>query len=238
MYISGRNNIYGNLVNEKSFGIKKMEKTKKEEEIPLVIKSDKENSEQREDSLEISPEGRLLAGLKQEVSSEGGPLAGFGQEVSSEGGLLAGLEQEVSSEGGLLAGMKQKVRELAGDGTKELENPSASEEQDSQGVSGGQDTPGASEKQGGKVAVNEGKRARQIAAAKTQDQVRQVIALLKKDLSDCKAGLEKGWCDESEIAKVEALMNKAEARLSQVPEKSNEEDSQGGLDEFAMASLM
>ncbi len=210
MYISGRNNIYGNLVNEKSFGIKKMEKTKKEEEIPLVIKSDKENSEQREDSLEISPEGRLLAGLKQEVSSEGG----------------------------LLAGMKQEVRELAGDGTKELENPSASEEQDSQGVSGGQDTPGASEKQGGKVAVNEGKRARQIAAAKTQDQVRQVIALLKKDLSDCKAGLEKGWCDESEIAKVEALMNKAEARLSQVPEKSNEEDSQGGLDEFAMASLM
>lgn len=224
MYISGRNNIYGNLVNEKSFGIKKMEKTKKEEEIPLVIKSDKENSEQREDSLEISPEGRLLAGLKQEVSSEGGPLAGLGQEVSSEGGLLAG--------------MKQEVRELAGDGTKELENPSASEEQDSQGVSGGQDTPGASEKQGGKVAVNEGKRARQIAAAKTQDQVRQVIALLKKDLSDCKAGLEKGWCDESEIAKVEALMNKAEARLSQVPEKSNEEDSQGGLDEFAMASLM
>ncbi len=224
MYISGRNNIYGNLVNEKSFGIKKMEKTKKEEEIPLVIKSDKENSEQREDSLEISPEGRLLAGLKQEVSSEGGPLAGLGQEVSSEGGLLARLEQE--------------VRELAGDGTKELENPSASEEQDSQGVSGGQDTPGASEKQGGKVAVNEGKRARQIAAAKTQDQVRQVIALLKKDLSDCKAGLEKGWCDESEIAKVEALMNKAEARLSQVPEKSNEEDSQGGLDEFAMASLM
>lgn len=206
MYISGRNNIYGNPVNEKTFGIKKTEKAKKEEEISLPQKLDKENQEQRQDSLEISSEGKLAAGLVQEA------------------------------------------QELAGDSTKEQENENVSKkqenleqenlEQENLGVSGGKDESGVSSEQGGKVAVNEGKRARQIAAAKTQDQVRQVLALLKKDLSDCKAGLEKGWCDESEIAKVEALMNKAEARLSQVPQKADEENSQGGLDEFAMASLM
>lgn len=79
---------------------------------------------------------------------------------------------------------------------------------------------------------------RQIAAAKSRGQLQQVLSLLQKDLSDCKAGLEKGWCDESEIAKVEALISKAEARMSQVPQESGQEKEQGGLDEFAMASLM
>lgn len=92
-----------------------------------------------------------------------------------------------------------------------------------------------SEKQGGKVAVNQMKRARQIAAAKCQDDVRQVIALLHQDMSDCKAGLEKGWCDEAEIAKVQALLNSAQARLSQVPREAEEEL---GISEFDLAGLM
>lgn len=79
---------------------------------------------------------------------------------------------------------------------------------------------------------------RQIAAAKSRGQVQQVLALLQKDLADCKAGLEKGWCDEAEIAKVEALISRAEARMSQVPQENSRENGQGGLDEFAMASLM
>ena len=102
----------------------------------------------------------------------------------------------------------------------------------------GVDGPDTSEKQGGKVGVNEGKRMRQIAAAKSRGQVQQVLALLQKDLADCKAGLEKGWCDEAEIAKVEALISRAEARMSQVPQENSRENGQGGLDEFAMASLM
>ena len=95
-----------------------------------------------------------------------------------------------------------------------------------------------SEKTSGKVAVNEGKRARQIAAAATKEQVQQVLALLQKDMSDCKAGLEQGMCDETEIAKVEALLSQAKARLSQVPNEADLEDPQGGLSAFEMASLM
>ncbi len=93
-----------------------------------------------------------------------------------------------------------------------------------------------SEQQGGKVAVNVGKRARQIAAAQSRDQLQQVLALLQEDMADCKAGLEKGWCDEAEIAKVEALISQAKARMGQVPEKAGE--PLGGLDAFELASLM
>lgn len=95
-----------------------------------------------------------------------------------------------------------------------------------------------SERQGGKVAVNEGKRARQIAAAATREQVQQVLALLQKDMSDCKAGLEQGMCDETEIARVEALLSQAKARLSQVPKAADLEGPQGGLSAFDLASLM
>lgn len=112
---------------------------------------------------------------------------------------------------------------------KEAQSPSANAEDDSKEVS---------ESQGGKVAVNEGKRARQIAAAATKEQVQQVLALLQKDMSDCKAGLEQGMCDETEIAKVEALLSKAKARLSQVPNEADLEDPQAGLSAFEMASLM
>lgn len=98
-----------------------------------------------------------------------------------------------------------------------------------------QDDEEASEQHGGKVAVNEGKRARQIAAATCQDDIRQVIALLQKDMADCKAGLEKGWCDESEIAKVQALLSSAQARMSQLPKEA--EDTLG-LSGFDLAGLM
>lgn len=165
MFISGLNNVYANRANEKLYGAKAPEKTETEESKSVTEKQGQETPNQREDSVEISPEGRLAAAEEQEAAD-------------------------------------------------------------------------TSEKQSGKVGVNEGKRARQIAAAKNRGQVQQVLSLLQKDLADCKAGLEKGWCDESEIAKVEALINQAKARLSQVPQESSEEDGQGGLDEFAMASLM
>ena len=99
----------------------------------------------------------------------------------------------------------------------------------------GEDEEEASESQGDKVAVNEGKRARQIAAAKCRKDVQRVIALLRKDMADCKAGLEQGWCDEAEIDKVQALLNSAQARMSQVPEEAEE---QMGTSEFDLAGLM
>lgn len=112
---------------------------------------------------------------------------------------------------------------------EEPQSPSAGMEDGSEEVS---------ESQGGKVAVNEGKRARQIAAAATKEQVQQVLALLEKDMSDCKAGLEQGMCDESEIAKVEALLSQAKARLCQVPNEADLENPQAGLSAFELASLM
>ncbi len=145
---------------------------------------------------------------------------------------------EISPEGRLAAVLEQEAREQADSGIEVREKQSASKEQEETEIAEKQDDPEVSEEQGGKVAVNVGKRMRQIAAAKSRGQLQQVLSLLQKDLSDCKAGLEKGWCDESEIAKVEALISKAEARMSQVPQESGQEKDQGGLDEFAMASLM
>ena len=145
---------------------------------------------------------------------------------------------EISPEGRLAAVLEQEAREQADSGIEAREKQSASKEQEETEIAEKQDDQEVSEEQGGKVAVNVGKRMRQIAAAKSRGQLQQVLSLLQKDLSDCKAGLEKGWCDESEIAKVEALISKAEACMSQVPQESGQEKDQGGLDEFAMASLM
>ncbi len=220
MHISGRNNLYRNPVNEKFFAIKKLEKAEKEKKGSRTETMEKTHPELREDGLEISPEGRLAAVLEQEAREQ----AGSGIEVQEK--QSAAKEQD---EPGIFG--EQSVSEKPDD-------PEIAEKQDERIVSEKQDDPEVSEEQGGKVAVNVGKRMRQIAAAKSRGQLQQVLALLQKDLSDCKAGLEKGWCDESEIAKVEALISKAEARMSQVPQKSGQEKEQGGLDEFAMASLM
>lgn len=198
MFISGLGNVYGNRAEAKTFGVKASEKTETGVSGAITEKDGQENPGQREDSLEISLEGRLAAAEDQEAHS----------------GFIAG----------------------------EAEDSGKAEEQEAEdqreAVEQGVDGPDTSEKQSGKVGVNEGKRMRQIAAAKSRGQVQQVLALLQKDLADCKAGLEKGWCDESEIAKVEALINRAKARMSQVPQEDSRENGQGGLDEFAMASLM
>lgn len=90
---------------------------------------------------------------------------------------------------------------------------------------------------GGKVAVNEGKRLRQIASAKTTAQVQAVIALLNGDLSDCESGRARGMCDENEINKVKALLQKAAQRMSEVSNTENDEKEEG-FDEFTINMLM
>ncbi|MCI9212962.1 MAG: hypothetical protein HFH17_08015 [Ruminococcus sp.] len=209
MFISGLGNVYGNQAEAKTFGVKASEKTETGETRAITEKDGRENYGQREDSLEISLEGRLAAAEEQEAYS------GFIAGEAEDSGISVGLNVNGPGEAG----------------ETEAEDSGEAAEQ-------GVDGPDTSEKQGGKVGVNEGKRMRQIAAAKSRGQVQQVLALLQKDLADCKAGLEKGWCDEAEIAKVEALISRAEARMSQVPQENSRENGQGGLDEFAMASLM
>ena len=93
-----------------------------------------------------------------------------------------------------------------------------------------------SEKRSGRVAFNQGKRARQLASAKNASQVQMVIGLLKKDLSDCENGVANDMCDENEVAKVKAMLQKAMERLSEVANVSEEE--QKGGDSFLINMLM
>ena len=92
-----------------------------------------------------------------------------------------------------------------------------------------------SESIGGKVGVNVGKTARKIEAAKTKIQLRAVIAEISGDMQEVKAGIEKGWCDESEMEKVNQLMAMAQNKMGQVEDReaTPEEESM-----FALASLM
>lgn len=98
--------------------------------------------------------------------------------------------------------------------------------------------PASETKSGGIVAFNAAKRARQLAAASTSDQVQIVMDLLDQDLSDCKEGLSKGMCDEDEVAAVEAMIRRAKQRMSQVSGEENQENDSNSDLAFAIASLM
>lgn len=89
----------------------------------------------------------------------------------------------------------------------------------------------------GKVAFNQGKRERQLASAKTPEQVQMVMSLLKKDLSDCESGLANDMCDENEVRKVKAMLAKAEERMAQVSREGNSE-KQKGDNSFLINMLM
>ncbi|MBR3841396.1 MAG: hypothetical protein IKM20_09690 [Erysipelotrichales bacterium] len=86
-----------------------------------------------------------------------------------------------------------------------------------------------------KVGVNAGKTARKISAARTKSQLRAVIAEIKNDVREISEAIEKGWCDETEMDKLNALMSMAESRMV------NLEDREPTVEEesiYMMASLM
>ena len=80
----------------------------------------------------------------------------------------------------------------------------------------GLDALNADEKVTGKVAFNESKRARQLAAATSKSKVREILNLLQKDLEECKDGVQNNMCDEDEVKKVEKMIERAEKRLNEV----------------------
>lgn len=92
------------------------------------------------------------------------------------------------------------------------------------------------ESYGGSVGFNEGKRARQLAAAKTIENVQTVMSILQTDLKDCQSGLENGMCDENEVNKVKAMIEKAKQRLAEV--SGNENISYADENAFSMSMLM
>ena len=106
--------------------------------------------------------------------------------------------------------------------TEEIETTEEASEKESETVSG-------------KVGVNVGKTARKIAAAKTISQLRAVIAEIEGDMQEVKDGIEKGWCDESEMDKVKLLMSMARNRMGQVEDREATPEEENM---FAMASLM
>ncbi len=117
---------------------------------------------------------------------------------------------------------------------KWLEEETKSEEI-SETVENGETSEEESETISGKVGVNVGKTARKIAAAKTTSQLRAVIAEIKGDMQEVKDGIEKGWCDESEMEKVNSLMAQAQNRMGQVEDREATPEEENM---FAMASLM
>lgn len=89
----------------------------------------------------------------------------------------------------------------------------------------------------GKVGFNEGKRARQLAAAKTTEHVQTVMGILQKDLADCQEGLQNGMCDENEVNKVKAMIAKAQQKMGEVS-SSEGEKNEADENAFAMSMLM
>lgn len=83
---------------------------------------------------------------------------------------------------------------------------------------------------GGWVGVNVGKRMRQIAAAKTPAQIQMVMSMLDTDLSQVKDGKAQGMSDDEEIAKVEALIQQAQQRASEIGAQSEEALSEAEKD--------
>lgn len=93
------------------------------------------------------------------------------------------------------------------------------------------------ETRGSSIAFNEAKRARQLAAAKTPANVRTVLNLLAKDLSDCEYGLRNGMCDQNEVAKVKAMIAKAKQRMREVSASDNHSEEEE-IDTFSINMLL
>ena len=94
------------------------------------------------------------------------------------------------------------------------------------------------ETHGSQVSFNEGKRARQLAAAKTVESVQVVMGLLQKDLADCQAGLLSGACDENEVAKVKAMIAKAQQKMAELQGEGSDREMEKQEDTLFSLNLL
>lgn len=85
------------------------------------------------------------------------------------------------------------------------------------------------EKTKGKVAFNQSKRARQLAAANSADDVKFVLSLLETDLSDCEEGVKNEMCDEDEVKKVKAMIERAQQKMNEVSGENKNIPAQGNF---------
>ncbi len=134
---------------------------------------------------------------------------------------------------------EQELKEHFGDRFKGFQVKWLEEEMETEETMKAEAADEVSEKESetisGKVGVNVGKTARKIAAAKTRAQLQTVIAEIEGDMQEVKDGIEKGWCDETEMDKVKMLMAMAQNRMGQVEDREATPEEENL---FAMASLM
>ena len=69
------------------------------------------------------------------------------------------------------------------------------------------------------VTINEGKRKRQISAAATQSDMREVLAVLENDLREVEDGLKRNMCDETEVEKAKMLIEQAKEKMEKLPDR-------------------
>jgi len=78
------------------------------------------------------------------------------------------------------------------------------------------------------VTFNESKRARQLAAAQTVEDVQALLNLLQEDLNECEDGVKNNFCDEDEVKKVKKMIERAEKKLNEV--KNNQPTKKFSVD--------
>lgn len=83
-------------------------------------------------------------------------------------------------------------------------------------VSGEEAEETESESVGGSVGINAAKLARKLAAAKTQSQIRAIMAEIQSDLRECESGVAQGMdVDEASVEAAERLLQEARQRMGQ-----------------------
>lgn len=91
-----------------------------------------------------------------------------------------------------------------------------SESTASASVSGEEAEETESESVGGSVGINAAKLARKLAAAKTQSQIRAIMAEIQSDLRECENGAAQGMdVDEASVEAAERLLQEARQRMGQ-----------------------
>ena len=118
-----------------------------------------------------------------------------------------------------IRGKKQETPEsgeiaLDGDDMSAAAEPSESTISASAPVEEAEETE--SESVGGSVGINAAKLARKLAAAKTQSQIRAIMAEIQSDLKECESGEAQGMdVDEASVEAAERLLQEARQRMGQ-----------------------
>ena len=121
---------------------------------------------------------------------------------------------------------------LDSDDMREMGAAAKSLEQNSLSVSETESEEAGSESVCGSVGINAAKLARKLAAAKTQSQIRAIMAEIQSDLRECESGKAQGMdVDEASVEAAERLLQEARQRMGQAEnrEPTPEEETASAL---------